>query len=130
MCGIVGVKALTEEGKQSFSFVENAVQRLNRRGPDHQSKMGFDSVVLGHARLSIIDTSDAAHQPFAEETGRYVITFNGEIYNYKDLREELKSKGHSFNTNSDTEVLLKSFLLIISRLLSVLVLIFRKGGQP
>lgn len=110
MCGIVGIKALTEEGKQSFSFVENAVQRLNRRGPDHQSKKGFDSVVLGHARLSIIDTSDAAHQPFAEETGRYVITFNGEIYNYKDLREELKSKGHSFNTNSDTEVLLKSFM--------------------
>lgn len=110
MCGIVGIKALTDQGKSSFTFMTEAVQRLNKRGPDFQSKVDFEDVSLGHARLSIIDTSNAANQPFEEESGRYVIIFNGEIYNYKELRQELKDKGYQFNTSSDTEVLLKSYM--------------------
>ena len=64
---------------------------------------------LGHRRLAIIDTSKAGHQPMLSADGRYVLTFGGEIYNYRELREELKSKGHRFQTETDTEVLLTAF---------------------
>src|SRR6185436_3449510 len=66
-------------------------------------------VSLGHRRLAIIDTSDAGHQPMLSPDGRYVLTFGGEIYNYRELREQLKSKGHVFRTATDTEVLLTAF---------------------
>ena len=66
-------------------------------------------VSLGHRRLAIIDTSSAGHQPMLSADGRYVITFGGEIYNYRELREELRSKGHVFKTQTDTEVLLTAF---------------------
>lgn len=66
-------------------------------------------VCLGHRRLAIIDTSIAGHQPMHYADGRYVITFNGEIYNYRGLREDLRSKGHQFHTDTDTEVLLAAF---------------------
>ena len=67
------------------------------------------SVCLGHRRLAIIDTSSAGHQPMISADGRYVLTFGGEIYNYQELREELRSKGRQFHTQTDTEVLLNAF---------------------
>ena len=110
MCGIVGILAKSEFGKNNLSKISDAVLKLNKRGPDNQSHVNFNNVALGHARLSIIDTSSGAHQPFSDSSNRYHITFNGEIYNYKLIKEELISKGYSFRTESDTEVLLYSFI--------------------
>lgn len=84
------------------------------RGPDGRGWREFASpagaVALGHRRLAIIDTSEAAIQPMACPTGRYHLVFNGELYNYLELREELGQQGESFRTRSDTEVLLRAFL--------------------
>ncbi len=83
------------------------------RGLSDLNEFEDDSSVLlgmGHRRLSILDLSEAGHQPFASEDGKIILTFNGEIYNYIEIKEELKAKGVSFKTTSDTEVLLKSYL--------------------
>lgn len=84
------------------------------RGPDGSGWELFDSpcgpVVLGHRRLAIIDISDAGRQPMSDPTGRYALSFNGEIYNYLELREELENHGVSFRSNSDTEILLHALI--------------------
>jgi asparagine synthase (glutamine-hydrolysing) len=110
MCGITGAVALIEAGKSQLDFVENAVSRLSKRGPDYQATQSFANAKLGHARLSIIDTSTSANQPFTDSTGRYTIVFNGEIFNYLELRKTLLSDGTQFRTESDTEVLLTLFI--------------------
>jgi len=81
------------------------------RGPDGEGQTTIDEghVFLGHRRLAIIDLSDAAKQPMQSMDGRFFITYNGEIYNYRELREELRLLGHCFGTRSDTEVLLKTY---------------------
>ncbi|MFT6746876.1 MAG: asparagine synthase (glutamine-hydrolyzing), partial [Glaciecola sp.] len=106
MCGIVGVIATTKKGKYALSQIDAAVKTLNKRGPDFSGSVKFENSVLGHARLSVIDTSEEANQPFTSEDGRYHLVYNGEIYNYKILRKTLQGKGYDFKTNSDTEVLL------------------------
>lgn len=90
--------------------VTAATQALEKRGPDFQDVYTDAFVGLGHRRLSIIDTSAAANQPMWDEERRYCIIFNGEIFNYRELRQELTAKGVSFTTQSDTEVLLKCFI--------------------
>lgn len=107
MCGIVGIISSSNE---QLNAITKATQQLNKRGPDNQSTLNFDGIALGHARLSIIDTSEAANQPFSDTTNRYTIVFNGEIYNYQELKEELVKDGVVFNTASDTEVLLYSYI--------------------
>ncbi|MDG1477540.1 MAG: asparagine synthase (glutamine-hydrolyzing) [Vicingaceae bacterium] len=107
MCGIVGIVSSKE---QELSKITEATQVLSKRGPDNQSTEKFEDIALGHARLSIIDTSKGANQPFIDFSGRYVIVFNGEIYNYLELKEELLADGVSFVTSSDTEVLLYLFI--------------------
>ena len=82
-----------------------------KRGPDHQAIYHDEFAGLGHRRLSIIDTSAIAHQPMWDETNRYCIIFNGEIFNFQELKKELEQKGISFFSHSDTEVLLKLFIL-------------------
>ena len=110
MCGIAGVTSNKSLKQESFDHLKLACSRLAKRGPDHEAYSRFEKAALGHRRLSIIDTSEAANQPFTDPTNRYTIVFNGEIYNYKQLRKELEQKGHQFRTTSDTEVLLMAYV--------------------
>jgi len=110
MCGIVGVYAFSKEGKSAFDHVKKAIKTLNKRGPDNNSIVEKEKVSLAHARLSIIDLSSTAHQPMTDKKGDYTIVFNGEIYNFPELRKELKQKGYEFKTSSDTEVLLNLYI--------------------
>jgi len=89
--------------------VEKAVRSIIHRGPDDEGFYYDENVGFGFRRLSIIDLSDQSHQPFEDIDGRYVMVFNGEIYNYVELRDELQAKGHRFRTSGDTEVLLTAF---------------------
>jgi asparagine synthase (glutamine-hydrolysing) len=112
MCGICGIYAYA--GGSRPVEVDELVRirdAMTERGPDGRGQWISNDrrVVLGHRRLSIIDLSDAAAQPMTSADGRVAITFNGEIYNYKSLRQELEAEGHSFRTQSDTEVLLQLY---------------------
>jgi asparagine synthase (glutamine-hydrolysing) len=109
MCGIAGAFAFNLSAKQ---IEQSVVERLNhqqrRRGPDGTGLWSSTDgrTVLGHRRLAIIDTGPTGVQPMCDATGRWIISFNGEIYNYRSLREELERSGCVFETNSDTEVLI------------------------
>jgi asparagine synthase (glutamine-hydrolysing) len=112
MCGIAGFIGFEKESDKKWNaHLVRAIGKLNRRGPDcQQTAYPDEKVGFGHARLSIIDTTDAANQPMIAYSGRYTIVFNGEIYNYKELRRSLElEKGEVFETSSDTEVILRMF---------------------
>ncbi|MCX8015709.1 MAG: asparagine synthase (glutamine-hydrolyzing) [Patescibacteria group bacterium] len=110
MCGIAGVWS-TNPIKLQERYVEKILEKQIHRGSDNISKITIDDITLGHNRLAIIDLSANANQPFISQCGRYAIVFNGEIYNYLELKNEIKNKFHySFKTNSDTEVLLISYI--------------------
>ncbi|MCA1634814.1 MAG: asparagine synthase (glutamine-hydrolyzing) [Acidobacteria bacterium] len=111
MCGIAGLISQRPEAR-----IGAMLKAIEHRGRDDEGVWTSTSVdedgrraCLGHRRLSIIDTSEAGHQPMLSEDGRYVVTYNGELYNYRELRTELKAKGHRFRTDSDTEVLIAAF---------------------
>jgi len=106
MCGIVGLIAKSEPGLNWLDHLPAATNALKLRGPDAQNFFREDRIGFGHCRLSIIDLSEAANQPMYDESNRYVIIYNGEIFNFKELRKSLEQQGASFKTNSDTEVLL------------------------
>ncbi len=110
MCGITGILAFNENGKQKLQHINAATACLIKRGPDGDGVYTDKNVALGHRRLSIIDTSNHAAQPFADASNRYTIVFNGEIFNYKELRENLIKKGIQFKSKSDTEVLLYLYI--------------------
>ncbi|ELR72770.1 Asparagine synthetase [Fulvivirga imtechensis AK7] len=110
MCGITGVYAFNMVGRVSMINVSNSTMTLAQRGPDFQGSYHDNIVALGHRRLSIIDTSACGHQPMSDHSERYMIIFNGEIFNYKELREQLVSKGVTFNSETDTEVLLQLYI--------------------
>ena len=108
MCGIAGLVSV-EPGV----LVESMLQSVEHRGRDDQGVWISDVIdaagrraCLGHRRLAIIDPTPAGHEPMLSPDGRYVLTFNGEIYNYRELREQLRSLGHEFRTDCDAEVLL------------------------
>ncbi len=108
MCGIAGWIDL----KKSFDYtynLENALKKLHLRGPDNQSTLHLGRVHLGHARLSIIDVSEVAHQPMFNHEKNLCIVFNGEIFNFLELKQELISEGYQFNNQSDTEVILQLY---------------------
>ena len=110
MCGITGIFAFNLVGKFNKIHVTAATMSLDKRGPDYQDIYLDDRVALGHRRLSIIDTSEAGNQPMWDESGRYGIVFNGEIFNFRELQADLKSSGTNFRSHCDTEVLLKLYI--------------------
>lgn len=106
MCGIIGFINCGSKYE-----LENAVSSIKHRGPDHQDTKWFTNhnTGIGHSRLSIIDLSSAGSQPmYDKNTGNWIV-FNGEVYNYQQIRDTLKQKGYSFKSASDTEVVLKAF---------------------
>lgn len=104
MCGIAGLV-----GPWGAALAGAMTEAIAHRGPDGQGLWSDEGIALGHRRLSIIDLSDAAAQPMQSADGRYVLAYNGEIYNYRALKSELEQAGVVFRTHSDTEVLLQLF---------------------
>ncbi|MBK7445743.1 MAG: asparagine synthase (glutamine-hydrolyzing) [Ignavibacteria bacterium] len=109
MCGIAGKTDWKNEITEISSTVKSMTDRLIHRGPDNEGIVNLDSITLGHRRLSIIDLSSKANQPMKTPDGRYHIVYNGEVYNFQEIRNELKKQGVNFQTHSDTEVILNSF---------------------
>lgn len=108
MCGIVGALSLSPVDPV---LIERMRDRLEHRGPDRAGSWRSDDgrIALGHRRLAIVDLRPESDQPFISSDGRFVITFNGEIYNFRQLRKELAARGSEFRTRSDTEVLIEAF---------------------
>ncbi|GAB4490532.1 MAG: asparagine synthase (glutamine-hydrolyzing) [Saprospiraceae bacterium] len=109
MCGISGIIHLDRSPVPEPQIWE-MIKAMKHRGPNDNGTFFEDGVGFGFVRLSIIDLSPAGHQPMFSHDERYVIIFNGEIFNYVELREELKAKGHQFRTKTDTEVLIQSYV--------------------
>ena len=121
MCGIFGnyvFRSINSKDMLQARFL-SAQRALRHRGPDDSGletfqitsdpKAPVSAISLGHTRLSIIDLTPGGHQPMHSSNGHYTIVFNGEIYNYRELRTELESTGYVFHTDSDTEVLLAAW---------------------
>lgn len=111
MCGI-GVCVIKKDiSKNKLYKILQTINRVqNHRGPDYSGTYCENNIGLCHTRLSIIVLSEKANQPFQTENGNYLIVYNGEVYNYKELRDELRGLGYCFESNSDTEVVLKSYI--------------------
>lgn len=107
MCGICGIVYSDSKRQVSEYRLRRMRDVLTHRGPDDAGMLIEDAVGLGHRRLSIIDLSERGHQPMNSRSGRFCITYNGEIYNYPALRDELLMGGHQFRSDSDTEVLVE-----------------------
>ena len=115
MCGINGILGLSDTllAKQKVQAMNTA---MKHRGPDDDGLFAEGKIVLGHRRLSIIDLSSAGHQPMHSHDGRFKIVYNGELYNYKELKFELKrvvsgsdEQAYFFQTNTDTEVIIAAY---------------------
>ena len=110
MCGVLGAVS----NKIDKSLFDKSLESLSHRGPDDKNSKIINSLetnfFLGHTRLSIIDLSINGSQPMSSDDDDFIIIFNGEIYNHTELRLMLEQNGHTFNGNSDTEVLLKSWI--------------------
>ena len=110
MCGISGY--ISKKSLVNSNAIEKTLNLMKRRGPDHRNyyKNIYQNkeVALLHSRLNIIDLKARSNQPFQD--GNYILIFNGEIYNYIELKKDLIKKNYKFKTNSDTEVLIKSYI--------------------
>jgi asparagine synthase (glutamine-hydrolysing) len=109
MCGIIGLAL--QSVIENYNLLGIMNDTMHHRGPDDVGVwLSSDGHVgLAHRRLAIIDLSTAGHQPMEDMSGNLCITFNGEIYNYQDLRRELEAGGHQFRSASDTEVILEAY---------------------
>ena len=110
MCGIAGIASFTKSAKDFQQHLISASSCLRLRGPDNEGFFIDNDVALAHRRLSVIDTSTAASQPFTDASGRYTIIYNGEFFNFRQYRQQLESEGIRFVSDSDTEVLLQLYI--------------------
>lgn len=108
MCGITGIFNLNGE-PVSPVILRKMTDAIRHRGPDGEGFYTDNFIGLGHRRLAIIDLSPSGHQPMLTPDGRYALIFNGELYNFQELRVELESKGHQFHSRSDSEVVLHAY---------------------
>ncbi|MCR5717408.1 MAG: asparagine synthase (glutamine-hydrolyzing) [Oscillospiraceae bacterium] len=106
MCGFVGFTNTIENAEEVINAMSDTIRH---RGPDAGGIYVDADIALGHRRLSIIDVTEQGNQPMYSEDGKLVLCFNGEIYNYRELREELTARGHHFSTNTDSEVLIYGY---------------------
>ena len=109
MCGIAGILNLNGE-PVSTATLQRMTDTLVHRGPDGEGYYTDSGIGLGHKRLAIIDLSEAGRQPMVSNDSQVAITYNGEIYNFKELRKELESKGHIFKSKTDSEVVLNAWV--------------------
>ena len=105
MCGINGIYGF-DNPAMAKKVLQSMNDRIDHRGPDAEGIFTDHNIALGHRRLSIIDPDPTSNQPFKSEDGNYILVFNGEIYNYREIKAKLD---YPFKTNSDTEVLLAAF---------------------
>ena len=108
MCGICGYVNTDKRPVADDRVLGLMMDSIIHRGPDDHGKYIKDNVALGHRRLSIIDL-ESGHQPMIDEKAGLAIVYNGEVYNFLELKTELLNKGHTFTTHSDTEVVLKAY---------------------
>jgi len=108
MCGIAGLIATTDRAGRA-SAVQKMTDSIARRGPDGEGLEVWGEAVLGHRRLAIIDLSDAGRQPMLSADALTGVVFNGEVYNFLDLRNELTGRGYRFSSDTDTEVLIHGY---------------------
>lgn len=108
MCGIAGIYS-NDMKNLNDRIVQDIIEAIGHRGPDGDGLYTVDNVILAQKRLAIIDLSDKGKQPMIVDDGNYSITFNGEIYNYKELRNELEQVGYTFYSDTDTEVILHAY---------------------
>src|SRR5690349_17111302 len=109
MCGIAGRFNYRSGAPVGPELVQHMCDLIAHRGPDGSGVWTAGPVGLGHRRLAIIDLSPAGRQPMISVDGNLVITFNGEIYNFSDLRLDLEGRGHRFHSRTDTEVILAAY---------------------
>jgi len=109
MCGIAGIINLNNKPVNE-RLITSMMERMKHRGPDDDGIYVNNNIGLGFVRLSILDLSEAGHQPMFDISGRYLIIHNGEIFNFLELRKDLEKKGYIFQSNTDTEVILNSFI--------------------
>jgi asparagine synthase (glutamine-hydrolysing) len=103
MCGIAGFNFEDRE------LLKKMMDSLSHRGPDQRGGIIYNNFSLGHLRLSIIDLSENGRQPMSNEEGNLWVVYNGEIYNFKEIKEDLEKKGHRFKSNTDSEVIVHAY---------------------
>src|SRR5580698_3785411 len=109
MCGICGIVRYKDQAPVDRAAVTRMCASITHRGPDDEGSYFDANVGLGFRRLAILDLSPAGHQPMADSEGKLWIVFNGEIYNFLELRKELESLGHRFKSQCDTEVIIYGY---------------------
>ncbi len=109
MCGIAGVVNFKKSNSISKDLIEKITTKVSHRGPDHLGVYVDSTFAFGHSRLSIIDLNEVANQPMSDSAQEIFVTYNGEIYNFQQIRKELKNKGVVFKTHSDTEVIIYAY---------------------